>query len=112
MATQDDTPTKIAELPLTSFELPKWLVDLAGIAIGELLRLGDGSLVLAKRASQLTIVTKSVSRRGYPAPASFAASLYRPCARLCPANRLQAAAGCLPLPNERGLGEYGGYPWL
>ena len=27
MATQDDTPTKIAELPLPAFELPKWLVE-------------------------------------------------------------------------------------
>jgi hypothetical protein len=27
MATQDDPPTKIAELPLTAFELPKWLVE-------------------------------------------------------------------------------------
>ena len=27
MATQDDTPTKIAELPLPVFELPKWLVE-------------------------------------------------------------------------------------
>jgi len=27
MATQDDPPTKIAELPLTSFEFPKWLVE-------------------------------------------------------------------------------------
>ena len=27
MATQDDPPTKIAELPLTTFELPKWLVE-------------------------------------------------------------------------------------
>jgi hypothetical protein len=27
MATKDDPPTKIAELPLTSFELPKWLVE-------------------------------------------------------------------------------------
>ena len=26
MATQDATPTKIAELPLAAFELPKWLV--------------------------------------------------------------------------------------
>jgi hypothetical protein len=69
-------------------------------------------VLLCWRSEPLRIVTKSVSRRGYPAPASFAAALYRPCARLCPANRLQAAAGCLPLPNERGLGEYGGYPWL
>jgi hypothetical protein len=27
MATKDDPPTKIAELPLTAFELPKWLVE-------------------------------------------------------------------------------------
>ena len=27
MATQDDAPTKIAEPPLTAFELPKWLVE-------------------------------------------------------------------------------------
>ena len=27
MKTQDDPPTKIAELPLTAFELPKWLVE-------------------------------------------------------------------------------------
>jgi hypothetical protein len=27
MATQDDLQTKIAELPLTAFELPKWLVE-------------------------------------------------------------------------------------
>ena len=27
MATQDDPPTKIVELPLTAFELPKWLVE-------------------------------------------------------------------------------------
>jgi hypothetical protein len=27
MATQDDPPTKSAELPLTAFELPKWLVE-------------------------------------------------------------------------------------
>ena len=27
MATQDDPPTKIGELPLTVFELPKWLVE-------------------------------------------------------------------------------------
>src|SRR5437763_1790301 len=27
VATQDDPPTKIAELPLTAFELPKWLVE-------------------------------------------------------------------------------------
>src|SRR5215470_5133998 len=27
MATQDDPPTKIAELPLTAFELPTWLVE-------------------------------------------------------------------------------------
>ena len=27
MATQDDPPTKIDELPLTVFELPKWLVE-------------------------------------------------------------------------------------
>jgi hypothetical protein len=27
MVTQDDPPTKIAELPLTPFELPKWLVE-------------------------------------------------------------------------------------
>jgi hypothetical protein len=27
MATQDDPPTKIAELPLTAFEFPKWLVE-------------------------------------------------------------------------------------
>jgi hypothetical protein len=27
MATQDDTRTRIAELPLTAFELPKWLVE-------------------------------------------------------------------------------------
>jgi hypothetical protein len=27
MATQDGPPTKIAELPLTAFELPKWLVE-------------------------------------------------------------------------------------
>jgi hypothetical protein len=27
MATQGDPPTKIAELPLTAFELPKWLVE-------------------------------------------------------------------------------------
>ena len=27
MAPQDDPPTKIAELPLTAFELPKWLVE-------------------------------------------------------------------------------------
>jgi len=27
MATRDDPPTKIAELPLTAFELPKWLVE-------------------------------------------------------------------------------------
>src|SRR5260370_22212050 len=27
MATQADPPTKIAELPLTAFELPKWLVE-------------------------------------------------------------------------------------
>ena len=26
-ASQDDPPTKIAELPLTAFELPKWLVE-------------------------------------------------------------------------------------
>src|SRR5260370_14637313 len=30
MATQDDPPTKIAELPLTAFEIPKWLVEPAG----------------------------------------------------------------------------------
>jgi hypothetical protein len=27
MATKDDPPTKIAELPLRAFELPKWLVE-------------------------------------------------------------------------------------
>src|SRR5205085_11761458 len=27
VATQDDPPTKIAELPLTAFELPTWLVE-------------------------------------------------------------------------------------
>ena len=27
MATRDDSPTNIAELPLTAFELPKWLVE-------------------------------------------------------------------------------------
>ena len=27
MATQDDPPNKIAELPLTAFELPTWLVE-------------------------------------------------------------------------------------
>jgi hypothetical protein len=27
MKTQEDPPTKIAELPLTAFELPKWLVE-------------------------------------------------------------------------------------
>ena len=27
MATQDDPPTKIGELPLTVFELPKWLIE-------------------------------------------------------------------------------------
>src|SRR5437773_6378701 len=27
VATQDDPPIKIAELPLTAFELPKWLVE-------------------------------------------------------------------------------------
>ena len=27
MTTQDDPPTKSAELPLTAFELPKWLVE-------------------------------------------------------------------------------------
>jgi hypothetical protein len=27
MATQDNPPNKIAELPLTAFELPKWLVE-------------------------------------------------------------------------------------
>jgi hypothetical protein len=27
MATQDDLPTKNAELPLAAFELPKWLVE-------------------------------------------------------------------------------------
>ena len=27
MATQDDSPSKGAELPLTAFELPKWLVE-------------------------------------------------------------------------------------
>jgi hypothetical protein len=27
MKTHDDPPTKIAELPLTAFELPKWLVE-------------------------------------------------------------------------------------
>ena len=27
MKTQDDPPTKIAELPLTAFELPTWLVE-------------------------------------------------------------------------------------
>src|SRR5215475_5968459 len=27
MKTQDDPPTKIAELPLTAFEIPKWLVE-------------------------------------------------------------------------------------
>src|SRR6202048_2417737 len=30
MATQDHPPNKIAELPLTAFELPKWLVEPAG----------------------------------------------------------------------------------
>ena len=27
MVTLDDPPTKIAELPLTAFELPKWFVE-------------------------------------------------------------------------------------
>jgi hypothetical protein len=27
MATRDDPPTKITELPLPAFELPKWLVE-------------------------------------------------------------------------------------
>src|SRR4051794_12115009 len=27
MATQDHPPTKITELPLTAFELPKWLIE-------------------------------------------------------------------------------------
>jgi len=27
VVTLDDPPTKIAELPLTAFELPKWLVE-------------------------------------------------------------------------------------
>jgi hypothetical protein len=27
MATQDDSPSNDAELPLTAFELPKWLVE-------------------------------------------------------------------------------------
>jgi hypothetical protein len=51
MKTQDDPPTKIAELPLTAFELPKWLARRRHCHDHRRRQLGAGKRGLGARAA-------------------------------------------------------------